>query len=73
MKPIGDGPESGGKDQKVFPLVRFRALRQRRPSRDLILVRWAAWAVIAAFIGFVIIVIWGLAMGKPSQFPYDRD
>ena len=73
MKPIGGSGESDRKDQKVFPVVRFRDVPQRLPSRDLILVRWAAWAVIAAFIGFVILVIWGLVMGKPAQFPYVSD
>ena len=73
MKPSTGGKEAGGKNPAQLRPVRFRALRQRTPSRDLLLVRWAAWAVIAAFIGAVVLVIWGLATHEPSQFPLNAD
>lgn len=73
MKPSAGAKESGGKDQELSRLVQFQALRQRKPSRDLLLVRWAAWAVIAVFIGLVILVLWGLATHEPSQLPFDSD
>ena len=73
MKPNAGGKEAGGKNPEGLHLVQFQALRQRTPSRDLLLVRWAAWAVIAAFIGAVILVIWGLATHEPSQFPLNAD
>ena len=73
MKPSAGDKESGENNAERLRWVQFRALRQRTPSRDLLLVRWAAWAVIAAFIGLVILVIWGLATHEPSQFPLDGD
>jgi hypothetical protein len=37
-----------------------------RSSRDLVLVRWAAWLVVVAFIVLVALVIWGLAAHDPA-------
>jgi len=44
-----------------------------RRSPDLYLVRWTAWAVMAAFIGFILLLLWGLATHPASQSPLDSD
>lgn len=67
-------PDAGTKTSQEKPreIPRFFRSRQRS-SRDLPLVRWAAWAVIVALIALAIFVIWGLATHEPSQSPFRGD
>ena len=45
--------------------------RRGTPPRELLLVKFAFWAVVVGFVLFVIFVLWGLATHEPSQFPFD--
>jgi hypothetical protein len=47
--------------------------RSSKVYRELFLVKWTAWLVIAVFILLVIWVIWALATHEPSRFPVDSD
>lgn len=64
---------TGSKAQELAHLVQLGAERRRRPTPDLFLVRWTAWAVLAVLIALVIFVLWGLATHEPTQFPVDSD
>ena len=54
-------------------LIRFEGLRRRMGSRDLPLVRWTAWLVMAAAIALVIFIVWTLATHDPKPSLFDND
>ena len=70
---IGAQVLSGSKAHDLARLVQFAGIHRRTPPRDLFLVRWTAWAVLAALITLAVFVLWGLATHEPSQFPFDSD
>jgi hypothetical protein len=72
MKPEADKIKTIGKNGGTPPrLIRFEPLRRQRSSRDLVFVKLAFWAVLAAILVLVVVAIWGLATGKPSPYPGD--
>ena len=74
MKPEADKIKTIGKNGGTPPrLIRFETLRRQTSSRDLVLVKLAFWAVLAAILALVVFAIWGLATGKPSPYPSDMD
>ena len=63
----------GSKAQELAHLAQSAAKHERRPSRDLFLVKWTARAILAVLIILVIFVLWRLVTHVPSQFPLDTD
>jgi hypothetical protein len=55
--------------QVLMELVRLPTRRPQRPSSELPLVRWSAWAVLVALLLLAMLVLWGLATHKPSPLP----
>jgi hypothetical protein len=47
--------------------------RRWKSTRDLPLVKWTAWLVIAVILLLVILLLWGMATHEPSPFKHDSD
>jgi hypothetical protein len=72
MKPDGVGQGSSGKgpDAGGAPGIALRFPRGK-PTRELILIRVAFWAVIVGFVLLCLFVFWGLFTHAPSQETFD--
>jgi hypothetical protein len=51
--------------------VRSGVFRRGKPTRELLLVKFAFWAVLVGLVLLVALVLWGLATHGPSQNPWD--
>ena len=72
MKPDEDGQSSSGKalDAGGAHRIVFRFPRGK-PTRELFLIKFAFWAVVAGFVLLCLFVLWGLLTHAPSQSTFD--
>jgi cytoskeletal protein RodZ len=56
---------------KRFVDMSNRSFPHGRPSRKLLFVKLAFWAVLLGFILLIAFILWGLATHGPSQSPFD--
>ena len=66
-------PNEREQQKRTLAFVPPAGPRNRKSSRDLPLVKWTAWLIIAAFVLLVVWVLWAMATHEPSQVQSQQD